>query len=95
MTLILVLVFFKSICLYLQNIVLLCYDRFLNPKQRYSGGGGGGSSSSGSYCHHHRQRSGNSYSTSSSSALNKARASEREQLLEKIRARKRAAKQRT
>lgn len=91
MTLIIVLLFFKSLCLYLQNVVLFCYEKFLNPKQKYFTGGGPSASGS-SYQQNSGQRSGY---TSSSSALNKARAVEREQLLEKIRARKRAAKLRT
>lgn len=90
MTLIIVLLFFKSICMYLQNIVLFCYDKFLNPRQKYFSGGGGLSTTSGSS--YQRHRSGHTFS---SSALNKTRATEREQLLEKIRSRKRAAKQRT
>lgn len=91
MTLIIVLLFFKSICLYLQNIVLNCYDRFLNPRQKYFIGGGGSSVAGGSY-QHRGQRSSVPFSSNS---LNKARATEREQLLEKIRARKRATKLRT
>lgn len=93
MSILIVLIFFKSICLYLQNIVLGLYDKFLNPRQKYwlgassssssssanqcRGGGGGGNSSS-------------SYRSilSSSSAVNKIRALERERLLEQIRARK-------
>lgn len=90
MTLIIVLIFFKSLCLYLQNIVLFCYDKFLNPKRKFYNGGG--PSVPGSSYQHRGQRSGFS---NPSSALTKARAAEREQLLEKIRARKRAAKMRT
>lgn len=94
MTLIIVLLFFKSLCLYLQNIVLFCYDKFLNPRQKYYTGGGTSASGS-SYQYHRGQRSSYSSSTSSSSTLTKSRAIEREQLLEKIRSRKRAAKLRT
>lgn len=97
MTLILVLIFFKSICLYLQNIVLNCYDKFLNPRRKYllsSSSSGSASSSSSSF-------SPWSWLTSFSSHRNYYRASlrpsssknqtlEREQLLEQIRARKRA-----
>lgn len=89
MTLIIVLIFFKSICLYLQNIVLNCYNRFLNPRRKYYTGGG--PSVLGSY----QPRGQWSIFQTPASALSKSRANEREQLLEKIRARKRAAKNRT
>lgn len=32
MAVLLILFFFKSVCLSIQNIVLNCYDRFLNPR---------------------------------------------------------------
>lgn len=91
MTLIIVLLFFKSLCLCLQNIVLCCYEKFLNPRQKYYTGGTSASGSS-SYQQRGQRTSANSFLSSS---LNKTRATEREQLLEKIRARKRAAKLRT
>lgn len=87
MTLIIVLMFFKSLCLCIQNIVLACYDKFLNPKPKYYTGGGASSGSS-----YQRNRSGHS---STLSAQHKSFAREREQLLEKIRSRKRAAKLQT
>lgn len=91
MSILIVLIFFKSVCLYLQKFVLGIYEKFLNPRHKYwlgsstnqcrgggsSGGGGGGGSSS------YR-----SILSSSSSAINKTRALERERLLEQIRARK-------
>ena len=81
MSILIVLIFFKSVCLYFQRIVLGCYERFLNPKQKYWLA----SSSATNQC-----RGGyRSISIlSSSSALNKARALERERLLIQIRARK-------
>lgn len=91
MTLIIVLIIFKSLCVYLQNIVLNCYDRFLNPRRKYYTGGGGSSQSGSSY----QSRGYRLGFSTPSSALSKARANEREQLLEQIRARKRAAKMRT
>lgn len=98
MTLILVLIFFKSVCLYLQNIVLCCYDKFLNPRRKYLHHSSSGSASSNLplspwswFASSSSSTRGNRSSllTSSSSALSKARALEREQLLEQIRARKR------
>lgn len=96
MSLIIVLIFFKSICLYLQNIVLCCYEKFLNPKQKYwlsstsstsifSPGSSSTTTAAGSanQCRGYR-----SILSSSSSALSKTRALERERLLEQIRARK-------
>lgn len=98
MTLIIVLLFFKSICINLQNIVLHCYNRFLNPRRKYYTSGpitGGGL-----YPQYRGQHRSSSWSWSSwiygsVSSFNQARLSEREQLLEQIRARKRAAKSRT
>lgn len=95
MTLIIVLLFFKSICIYMQNIVLHCYNRFLNPRQKYYTSGpitGGGLYPQ--YRGQHRAQS-SWWWFSSMSSLNQLRVNEREQLLEKIRARKRAAKLRT
>lgn len=82
MTLILVLIFFKSICLYLQNIVLGFYEKFLNPKQKYY------------------TQPGRSIATTFSSIWhsnwqNKVRQQEREQLIDRIRARRRAKIQRS
>lgn len=99
MTLIIVLLFFKSICIYMQNIVLHCYNKFLNPRQKYYTTGpitGGGLLPSSQ--NRGQQRSSSSSSSSSwwwfgsLNSLNQSRPSEREQLLEQIRARKRAAK---
>lgn len=104
MTIIIVLLFFKSICLYLQNIVLFCYEKFLNPrKKKYCPHSTFGNSSAQSASAYNNQYRGSGYrsflsspfsalASSSSSALNKARATEREQILERIRERKRAAK---
>lgn len=94
MSILIVLIFFKSVCLYLQQFVLSVYEKFLNPRHKYwlssssssaqnnqcrgSGGGGGGGSGYRSFLS----------SSSSSSAINKTRALERERLLEQIRARK-------
>lgn len=80
MSILIVLIFFKSICLYLQRIVLGCYERFLNPKQKYWLAS---SSATSNQC-----RGGYRSILSSSSAVNKTRALERERLLEQIRARK-------
>lgn len=93
MSVLIVLIFFKSVCLYLQQFVLGVYEKFLNPRHKYwlsshstqnhnnqcrgSGGGGGGGGGYRSFL-----------SSSSSSAINKTRALERERLLEQIRARK-------
>lgn len=100
MTLILVLIFFKSVCLYLQNIVLCCYEKFLNPKRKYLHHTSSSSTTtiqsspwswfSTSSSNHNQYRGYRSIlsASSSSGALNKARALEREQLLEQIRARK-------
>lgn len=86
MSLLILIIFFKSICLFMQNIVLGCYEKFLNPKQKYylssSGGTAGGSTNN-------QCRRGNRSSVSTSSALNRLRALERERLIEQIRARKR------
>lgn len=93
MSLIIVLIFFKSVCLYLQNIVLCCYEKFLNPKRKYwlssnsstssiFSSGISNTSQSGNQCRGYRSI------LSSSSALAKARAIERERLLEQIRSRK-------
>lgn len=79
MTILIVLLFFKSLCLYLQNIVLYCYDKFLNPKQTVS--------SASTYPHRNRSI------FLSKNTTNKLRSTEREQLMEKIRIRKKAAKQ--
>lgn len=101
MTLILVLIFFKSVCLYLQNIVLCCYDKFLNPRRKYLHHSISSSSSSSSassnlplspwswFTSSSARGNRTSLLASSGSALSKARAIEREQLLEQIRARKR------
>lgn len=93
MTLIIVLLFFKSICIYLQNFVLHCYSRFLNPRRKYytSGPISGG----GLYPHYRKQQRSSSSWWWFGDSLNQLRANEREQLLEKIRARKRAAKLKT
>lgn len=92
MSILIVLIFFKSVCLYLQKFVLGVYEKFLNPRHKYwlgsstnqcrgggSGGGGGGGGGGSSY---------RSFLSPSSSAINKTRALERERLLEQIRARK-------
>lgn len=80
----------------MQNIVLHCYNRFLNPRKKYYTSGpitGGGL-----YPQYRGQQRSSSSSQSSWSwftsmnSLNQSRPSEREQLLEKIRSRKRAAK---
>lgn len=91
MTLIIVLLFFKSICIYMQNIVLHCYNRFLNPRRKYYTSGpitGGGLYPQ----YRGQQRSSSWWSFGSMNSLNQSRPSEREQLLEQIRSRKRAAK---
>lgn len=86
MTIIIVLLIFKSLCQYLQNIVLNCYDKFLNPRRKYHSS----SSASSGTINPHRNRT---WSLLSKFTSNKSRMSEREELLEQIRARKRAAKQ--
>lgn len=46
MSVLIILIFFKSVCLCMQQLVLAVYERFLNPRQKYywtpSAGGGGG-----------------------------------------------------
>lgn len=97
MTLIIVLLFFKSICINLQNIVLHCYNRFLNPRQKYytSGPITGGGLLPQNRGQHRSSASSWSWWLGSTNSLNQSRPSEREQLLGKIRARKRAAKSRS
>lgn len=81
MTIIIVLVFFKSICLCLQNIVLNFYDRFMNPRRKYYTS----SISNGNPVRGNR-------SILSAGALHGTTESEREYLIEQIRVRKRAAR---
>lgn len=85
MTIIVVILFFRSVCLYLQNIVLYCYEKFLNPKQKSGNSLHSSLSASGN-----QYRNNRSFLSSSSSALDRARAIEREHLLRQIRLRKRA-----
>lgn len=86
MTIIVVLLFFRSICLYLQNLVLYCYEK-LNPKQKHTTLSGGTLFSSATGNQYYR----NYRSTiSAPSALDRLRANEREHLLKQIRSRKRA-----
>lgn len=95
MSILIVLIFFKSVCLYLQQFVLGIYEKFLNPKHKYWSSGGSSSSSSTNQCRNGSGGGGGGgggyrsfLSSSSSSAINKTRALERERLLEQIRARK-------
>lgn len=84
MSVLIVLIFFKSVCLYIQSIVLNCYNRYLNPRRKYFAV----SKPSGN-------RSCGIRSILSTSALDNTPQSERDFLIEQIRMRKRAAKRRT
>lgn len=81
MTIIIVLLLFKSLCLYIQNIVLYCFNK-LNPKRKYYTT----NISAGYQLRNNRWLSTSALNTSTHRI-------EREQLIEQIRIRKRAAKQ--
>lgn len=81
----------------MQNIVLHCYNRFLNPRRKYYTTGpitGGGllPQNRGQHRPSPSSWSWSSWIYGSVSPMNQSRFSERDQLLEQIRARKRAAK---